>query len=106
MSIRVVLIDDTRMFRDGLRLVIDMEAVTDADVTAAESFESLKEWLTANGISLAFSRLRPSTRPRLVRLGILEDHTVYETNRAAVAALAGRHDSAATPHHEKKGTTT
>jgi DNA-binding NarL/FixJ family response regulator len=26
MSIRVVLIDDTRMFRDGLRLVIDMEA--------------------------------------------------------------------------------
>lgn len=87
-------------------VVIDMEAVTDADVTAAESFESLKEWLTANGISLAFSRLRPSTRPRLVRLGILEDHTVYETNRAAVAALAGRHDSAATPHHEKKGTTT
>ncbi len=87
-------------------VVIDMEAVTDADVTAAESFESLKEWLTANGISLAFSRLRPSTRPRLVRLGILEDHAVYETNRAAVAALAGRHDPAATPHHEKKGTTT
>ncbi len=68
-------------------VVIDMEAVTDADVTAAESFESLAEWLEARRISLSFSRLRPAARPRFDRLGILGGHAIYDTNRAAVAAL-------------------
>lgn len=68
-------------------VVIDMEAVTDVDVTASEAFASLREWLEDEGVSLAFSRVRSDARTRLLRFGILGDATVYPTNRAAVAAL-------------------
>ncbi len=69
-------------------VVIDMEAVTDADVTAAESFESLNEWLEARRVTLSFSRLRPAAAERLARLGILTDQRIFATNRAATEALA------------------
>jgi MFS superfamily sulfate permease-like transporter len=69
-------------------LVIDMEAVTDVDVTGAESFAVLTTWLDARGIALGFSRVRPDARARLVELGLLGDHPVFDTNRAAIAALA------------------
>ncbi|TPW96075.1 STAS domain-containing protein, partial [Schumannella luteola] len=69
-------------------LVIDMEAVTDVDVTGAESFEGLRDWLDDAGVGLAFSRLRARARPRLERFGILGDETVFPTNRAAVTALS------------------
>lgn len=71
-------------------VVIDMEAVTDADVTAAESFEALREWLRQRQITLSFSRLREEARGRLQRVGILRDQPVYPTNRAAVEALRDR----------------
>ncbi|MET0726109.1 MAG: SulP family inorganic anion transporter [Leifsonia sp.] len=70
-------------------LVVDMEAVTDVDVTGAEAFASLKAWLTEQRVELAFSRMRPDARDRLVKLGILHDEQVFDTNRAAIAALAG-----------------
>ena len=70
-------------------VVIDLEAVTDVDVTGAEAFEELEEWLTSNDVSLAFSRARPRTKARLEQLGLLSDQTFYDTNRAAVLALAG-----------------
>lgn len=74
---------------DGVRaVVIDMEAVTDADITAAESFEGLLAWLSDRDISLAFSRLRPRLEARLARLGILHGQQIFATNRAAVAALS------------------
>jgi len=38
-------------------------------------------------VTLAFSRLRPRTRARLVKLGILHSERVYPTNRAAVEDL-------------------
>jgi high affinity sulfate transporter 1 len=69
-------------------VVIDMEAVTDIDVTGAEAFEGLERWLHDNGVSLAFSRVRPETRARLEELGLLSDQMFFATNRAAVAALA------------------
>lgn len=69
-------------------LVLDLEAVTDIDVTSAESFEGLKGWLAEQNISLGFSRVRLSARPRLERFGIIADELVYPTNRAAVAALS------------------
>ena len=69
-------------------VVIDMEAVTDVDVTGAESFAALQEWLTARDIDLGYSRVRPDARARLVDLGLLGDNAVYDTNRAAIAALA------------------
>ncbi|WP_337007047.1 SulP family inorganic anion transporter [Microbacterium sp. LB12] len=69
-------------------LVVDMEAVTDVDITGAESFESLKEWLTTQSVSLAFSRVRPNTLHRLTALGLLDDEQVYATNRAAITHLS------------------
>lgn len=80
-------------------LVIDMEAVTDVDVTGAETFTGLRAWLADAGISLAFSRVRAGARPRLERFGIARrDDAVFATNRAAVAALGGEPtDVAATP---------
>ncbi|MET0296850.1 MAG: SulP family inorganic anion transporter [Microbacterium sp.] len=68
-------------------VVIDMEAVTDVDVTAAEAFESLRDWLDGEGVELSFSRVRSGARPRLERFGILGASAVYPTNRAAVTAL-------------------
>lgn len=73
-------------------LVIDMEAVTDVDVTGAESFAALQTWLEARGIALGFSRVRPDARARLIELGLLVDHPVFDTNRAAIAALAAHPD--------------
>jgi high affinity sulfate transporter 1 len=68
-------------------LVVDMEAVTDVDVTGAESFDALLAWLEQHGVALAFSRVRPDARRRLVELGLLGDRPVYDTNRAAIQAL-------------------
>jgi SulP family sulfate permease len=68
-------------------LVLDMEAVTDIDVTGAESFEALERWLDAQGVTLAFSRVRDEVRARLEELELLGEHEVYETNRAALVAL-------------------
>lgn len=69
-------------------IVIDMEAITDADVTAAEAFDGLRHWLAEHGVSLAFSRLRPTARARLEKLGILSGDPVFATNRDAVQALS------------------
>ncbi|RZU66695.1 high affinity sulfate transporter 1 [Microterricola gilva] len=68
-------------------VVIDMEAVTDVDVTAAESFVELRTWLTGRGITLSFSRTRLPLLNRLTQLDLIGDSTVFETNRAAIAAL-------------------
>lgn len=68
-------------------VVIDMEAVTDVDVTGAEAFASLKAWLRTKGITLAFSRVRSNARPRLETFAVIEEETVYPTNRAALDAL-------------------
>ena len=65
-------------------IVIDMEAVTDVDVTGAETFGVLFAWLGQQDIVLAFSRVRPDARTRLTALG---DRPVYDTNRAAIANL-------------------
>lgn len=74
---------------DVRHLVIDMEAITDVDVTGAQSFEALRTWLDDAGIGLAFSRVRIGARPRLTRFGVIRDEDpVYATNRAAVAVLS------------------
>ncbi|WP_262927622.1 sodium-independent anion transporter [Microbacterium sp. NIBRBAC000506063] len=68
-------------------MVLDLEAVSDVDVTAAESFEGLKDWLRDHGVSLAFSRVTPPVQKRLRLLGILDDEPLHPTNRAAVEAV-------------------
>ncbi|SIO00088.1 SulP family inorganic anion transporter [Agromyces cerinus] len=69
-------------------VVIDMEAVTDVDVTGAESFTALVAWLDARSIELEFSRVRPDARERLTDLGLLGDRRIFDTNRAAIAGLS------------------
>lgn len=69
-------------------LVIDMEAITDVDVTAAEAFEALREWLDAKHITLSFSRVRLPAHNRLKQLDLLGDAQIFDTNRAAIAALS------------------
>lgn len=72
-------------------VVVDMEAITDVDVTGAEAFASLREWLANEHIQLAFARVRPHAERRMRRLGILRvDSTIYPTNRSALAALERR----------------
>ncbi|NQX33647.1 SulP family inorganic anion transporter [Herbiconiux sp. VKM Ac-2851] len=68
-------------------VVIDLEAVTDIDVTAAEAFEALKGTLAERSVTLAFSRPRRQIVDRMRVLGLLGNETVYPTNRAAIAAL-------------------
>lgn len=83
---------------DVSHVVVDMEAVTDADVTAAEAFRALRTWLSEHSIELSFSRMRPEARDRLVRLGVVHDNDpVYPTNREAVASIA---PPPATWHHK------
>jgi SulP family sulfate permease len=68
-------------------LVVDMEAVTDIDVTGAEAFTALKQWLVEHEVALSFSRVRPAARDRLTTFGLLANEPVYPTNRAAIEAL-------------------
>lgn len=67
--------------------VLDMEGVTDVDVTGAEALAKELQWLQGQGITFAYSRVRPQLRANLVRMHLLQGHNVFETNRAAVAAL-------------------
>lgn len=70
-------------------VVIDLEAVTDVDVTGAEAFTGLRATLADAGASLAFSRVRPAATARLRRFGVVTDaDRVFATNRAAVAELS------------------
>lgn len=69
-------------------LVVDMEAVTDIDVTGAESFEALLVWLEREHIDLSFSRVRPEAMQRLEKLELVGDRAIYPTNRDAIASLA------------------
>ena len=68
-------------------LVLDLEAVTDIDVTGAESFRALKQWLADQDIALSHSRPRAPIIDRMRTLGLYEDELLYETNRAALRAL-------------------
>ena len=79
---------------DGVRhVVVDMEAVTDVDVTGAGAFEVLRAWLDAQSVELSFSRVRGDARGRLVQLGLLTHEQVFATNREAVAALTTEEQS-------------
>lgn len=69
-------------------VVIDLESVTDADVTAAEAVTGLRDWLAARDIQLAFSRPREHLLPRFRRLGVISGEPVFATNREAADALS------------------
>jgi high affinity sulfate transporter 1 len=70
-------------------VVLDLEAVTDIDVTGAETFAALKTWLADHSVSLAYSRPRPAIVDRMRVLGLYDGEPLFPTNRSAVAALSG-----------------
>ena len=82
------------------QLILDLEAVTDVDVTGAENLESLRDWLRGQQITLGYSRARPEILARLDHFGLLDAATVYRTNREALTALVDT-TSADAPHQPR-----
>ena len=73
-------------------VVLQCEAVTDIDVTAADMMEQLDNDLDAKGVYIAFVELRSRLHRQVARYGLFEtalnrDH-FYESIDAAVAAVA------------------
>ncbi len=72
-------------------IVLQCEAVTDVDVTAAEMLEQLDDELNAEGIHLAFAELRTRLQELTLRYGLMDtldrDH-FYPTLEAALRAIA------------------
>jgi high affinity sulfate transporter 1 len=87
-------------FRDEIRrlarecepewIVLQCEAITDVDVTAAEMLELLDRELNAAGIHLAFVELRDRLKQLTLRYGLMDtldkDH-FYPSIEAAIAAI-------------------
>ena len=73
--------------------MLQCEAITDIDVTAAEILEHLDEELNAIGVSIAFAELRSRLQDLVRRYGLLEtingDH-FYPTLKAAIDAIDPR----------------
>ncbi|MFZ0098637.1 MAG: SulP family inorganic anion transporter [Gemmobacter sp.] len=67
--------------------VLDMEGVTDIDVTGAEGFAECRCWLESQGIELSFSRVRPAVRDLLTHYGLGDGAATFSTNRDAITAL-------------------
>jgi MFS superfamily sulfate permease-like transporter len=78
------------MRRAGGYLVLDMEAVTDIDVTGAQGLRASLERLRDDGLGIAYTRLRPDLRARLDSFGLMSEAVEFPTNRAAVTELARR----------------
>jgi MFS superfamily sulfate permease-like transporter len=76
--------------REPRWVVLQCEAVTDVDVTAAEMLEQLDNELNAAGIHLAFAELRSRLQDLTLRYGLLEtldrEH-FYPTLEAALEEI-------------------
>ena len=93
------------LFRQALRalvreshprwVVLQCQAVTDIDVTAAERLEQLDRQLNEEGVHLAFVELRSRLEELLLRYGLFEtldrDH-FYPSVAAALAAIAAEEE--------------
>jgi MFS superfamily sulfate permease-like transporter len=71
-------------------LVLDMEGVTDIDVTGADGLEQLRSWLQGRGTQVHYSRVRPAVADRLHHFGLDERSAMFGTNRAALEELRAR----------------
>jgi MFS superfamily sulfate permease-like transporter len=71
-------------------VVLECEAVTDIDVTAAAMLEQLDEQLNEQGVHVAFVELRSRLQDLILRYGLFEtldrDH-FYPSVEAALAAI-------------------
>ncbi|KRF40999.1 STAS domain-containing protein [Terrabacter sp. Soil810] len=71
-------------------LVLDMDGVTDIDVTGADGLEQLRSWLQGRGTQVHYSRVRPAVADRLHHFGLDERSAMFGTNRAALEELRSR----------------
>lgn len=79
-----------KMRRPGW-VVLQCEAITDVDVTAAEVLEQLDRELNATGVHLAFVEMRSRLRDLVSRYGLyetLDAHRFYPSVDAAIDAIA------------------
>jgi SulP family sulfate permease len=71
-------------------VVVDLQAVTDIDVTAAEALQRLDSDLEQRGIEIKFARANRPLRERLTRIGLgehLQKQNLFPSVHAAVAAF-------------------
>ena len=71
-------------------VVVDMQAVTDIDVTAAEALDRLHADLQQRGIELKFARANRPLRERLTRIGLgghIGEQSLFPSVHSAVAAF-------------------
>ncbi|MFF5792488.1 SulP family inorganic anion transporter [Paeniglutamicibacter sp. NPDC012692] len=71
-------------------VVLDLEAVSDIDVTGADALRESIRKLADEGIGFAYTRMRPGLRKQFAGLELVEGTREFATNREAVAALAHR----------------
>jgi SulP family sulfate permease len=69
-------------------LVLDFEAISDIDVTAAKVVAKTVEWVRSQGVSVDFSRVRSDVKRELELFGLAGDARLFDSNRQAVADLA------------------
>ncbi|MBW8870634.1 MAG: SulP family inorganic anion transporter, partial [Leifsonia sp.] len=69
-------------------VVLDLEAVTDVDVTGADSWRAVQTYVHSQSADLSLTRVRPGIRDRLAHFGLLDRVRIFDTNRAAIAALS------------------
>ncbi len=92
--------------RDPAWIVLQCEAITDIDVTAAEMLEQLDSELNAVGVHLAFAELRGRLQDLTLRYGLFKtldrDH-FYPTLEAAMAEIeAERHPDGARSRPQRR----
>jgi MFS superfamily sulfate permease-like transporter len=80
-------------------VVVQCEAVTDIDVSAAQMLEQLDQELNAKGIHMAFVEMRARLRDLVFRYGLyetLDRDRFYPSLQAALTAIAAD-DAPSTP---------
>jgi SulP family sulfate permease len=71
----------------GRHLVLDLEAVTDIDVTAAARMAETLEWVRAQGVEVSYSRVRSGVRQLLDHFDLVGDTEIFDSNHTAVEKL-------------------
>jgi high affinity sulfate transporter 1 len=82
-------------------IVLDCEAITDVDVTAASVVAETITSVRDHGITFDYSRVRAALKADLEHLGLADDARFFDTNRIAVRSLS----SAADPQRSTTATT-
>lgn len=70
---------------DVRRLVLDLSATRDLDVTAAGRWDEVVNGLLADGVRIDLTRVSDELEARLTQLGVLQGLPRHPTNRAALA---------------------